>query len=232
MNSEIWQGIRGELEPHFKLHCLDLPGFGNALATDDYSLDNICKLVLENLPQKAIFVGWSLGGLVATNIAITYPQRVQALVTVAASPCFEQQAQWPGMQASVLEQFAKGLSQNFKRTLNQFMAIQAMGSPHAKAEIKQLRTWLETKPVPSQQTLEQSLALLKNSDLRSQLGQIELPFIQVYGYLDRLVPRQAIEKIRELNSNAQQLVFRDASHAPFISDPAEFCSAIKRHLLA
>lgn len=52
------------------------------------------EAVLQQAPDKAIWLGWSLGGLVASQIALTHPERVQALVTVASSPCFSARDEW------------------------------------------------------------------------------------------------------------------------------------------
>lgn len=56
----------------------------------------MAEAVLQQAPDKAIWLGWSLGGLVASQIALTHPERVQALVTVASSPCFSARDEWPG----------------------------------------------------------------------------------------------------------------------------------------
>ncbi len=60
------------------------------------SLADMAEAVLQQAPDKAIWLGWSLGGLVASQIVLTHPERVQALVTVASSPCFSARDEWPG----------------------------------------------------------------------------------------------------------------------------------------
>ena len=49
------------------------------------SLEEMAERVLKQAPEKAIWLGWSLGGLVASQVALTHPERVQTLVTVASS---------------------------------------------------------------------------------------------------------------------------------------------------
>ncbi|XPE57542.1 alpha/beta fold hydrolase [Shigella flexneri] len=49
------------------------------------SLEEMAEHVLEKAPVKAIWLGWSLGGLVASEVALRHPERVEAFVTVASS---------------------------------------------------------------------------------------------------------------------------------------------------
>ncbi len=63
----------------------DLPGYGRSGGFGAMSLEAMAQRVLEQAPPQAVWLGWSLGGLVASQ-AIMRPERVQALVTVASSP--------------------------------------------------------------------------------------------------------------------------------------------------
>ena len=101
LNAEVWRCIDEELSSHFTLHLVDLPGFGRSRGFGALSLADMAEAVLQQAPDKAIWLGWSLGGLVASQIALTHPERVQALVTVASSPCFSARDEWPGIKPAV-----------------------------------------------------------------------------------------------------------------------------------
>lgn len=77
----------------------------------------MAEAVLQQAPDKAIWLGWSLGGLVASQIALTHPERVQALVTVASSPCFSARDEWLVIKPDVLAGFQQQLSDDFQRTV-------------------------------------------------------------------------------------------------------------------
>ena len=76
MNGAVWHGIAQQLAPHYRVHLVDLPGFGNSLLADevDYSLPWLAEQVAAILPQKCHLLGWSLGGLVASQLALTHPR--------------------------------------------------------------------------------------------------------------------------------------------------------------
>lgn len=132
LNAEVWRCIDEELSSHFTLHLVDLPGFGRSRGFGALSLADMAEAVLRQAPDKAIWLGWSLGGLVASQIALTHPERVQALVTVASSPCFSARDEWPGIKPDVLAGFQQQLSDDFQRTVERFLALQTMGTETAR----------------------------------------------------------------------------------------------------
>ncbi|WP_205352098.1 alpha/beta fold hydrolase, partial [Vibrio cholerae] len=65
MNGAVWQQTAQALSDHFRVHVVDLPGYGHSTEQHAASLEEIAQALLENAPRNAIWVGWSLGGLVA-----------------------------------------------------------------------------------------------------------------------------------------------------------------------
>jgi pimeloyl-[acyl-carrier protein] methyl ester esterase len=74
----------------------------------------------------------------------------------------------------------------------------------------------------SQATLDQSLTLLESSDYRHTLQNVTQPFLRLYGHADSLVPKIVIEKVNELAPKSDVYIFKQASHAPFISHADDF----------
>lgn len=232
MNGAVWHGIVTELAAHYRLHLVDLPGFGNSpLASGvEYSLPWLAEQVAAVLPERCHLLGWSLGGLVASQLALTYPERVQSLITVASSPCFMAREEWPGIAPKVLAGFNQMLAGDFKQTIERFLAIQAMGSEHARDDIRQLRHWLAERPAPQLPALEAGLGLLADVDLRDELTELSLPWLRIYGRLDSLVPKAAIPLLDERYPHSQSRVLDKASHAPFISHPAQFITMVRQFI--
>jgi pimeloyl-[acyl-carrier protein] methyl ester esterase len=224
-HSGIWQDIIPLLEAHFKITLIDLPGYGkNSQSLAEYNLENVIEIILQSAPAKAIYLGWSLGGVIATAIALKKPARVAALINVASSPCFLEQDNWPGMQEKVLTQFTDELIEKPEKTLQKFFQVQLRQAEPEK--ISKLLQDLFQYGKPSEKTLRGSLEILKTSDFRNQLQKIACPKLYFFGRLDRLVPYAIIEKLPSLVENAQFEFFRDAGHAPFLSHPQKFVSII------
>ncbi|WP_432699627.1 pimeloyl-ACP methyl ester esterase BioH [Kluyvera cryocrescens] len=233
LNAQVWDGITPELGAHFTLHLVDLPGYGRSVGFGALSLEEMAQKVLEKAPKQAVWLGWSLGGLVASQIALRYPERVQALVTVASSPYFAAHDEWPGIKPEVLSGFQQQLSDDFQRTVERFLALQTMGTESARQDARALKQTVLSLPMPSSEVLNGGLEILKTADLRQPLTELNMPFLRMYGRLDGLVPRKIVPLLDALWPASESVVFDKAAHAPFISHPQAFCEplvALKKQL--
>ena len=230
MNSSVFTPLHSAL-CEYRVHYVDLPGFGLSKAIDG-DLDTWVDAIIAKLPNKAIWVGWSLGGLVATRAALRYPEQVTGLVTIASSPCFmaREDESWPGIPPQVLMQFSTQLQDNIGKTIERFLAIQAMGSSTAKEDIRRLKKLILARPLPTNSALQQGLEMLEKVDLRSQLTQIEQPWLRIWGRLDGLVPRRVPPLMPKNPERYQDLVLQKASHAPFFSHQDEFLAGLTHWL--
>ncbi|HCR3983472.1 TPA: pimeloyl-ACP methyl ester esterase BioH [Kluyvera ascorbata] len=226
LNAQVWDCITPELSAHFTLHLVDLPGYGRSGEWGAMTLEAMAEKVLENAPERAIWLGWSLGGLVASQIALNHPTRVQALVTVASSPCFSAQDEWPGIKPEVLSGFQQQLSEDFQRTVERFLALQTLGTESARQDARALKQAVLSLPMPSSEVLNGGLEILKTADLREPLAALDLPFLRLYGRLDGLVPRKIVPQLDALWPRSESLIFDKAAHAPFISHPQAFCAPL------
>jgi len=98
-----------------------------------------------------------------------HPERALGLISVASSPCFsakqasrvneqgDNSAPWRGIQAKVLSAFTAQL-------MDDFLALQAMGSPSARQDVKALKKAVLSRPSPNQQSLLSGLNLLAEID--------------------------------------------------------------------
>lgn len=237
LNSAVWQpfidSLSDQFMARFNIITLDLPGFGLNVdkVINPYSLANICQQIHETIPKPAIYLGWSLGGLVATEMALRHQQKVLGLITVASSPRFLENIEacdgineivWPGIKAKVLTAFHQQLQVDTQKTIDGFLKIQAMGSPHIRQDIKKISQLVFQHKMASKTTLDQSLTLLETSDYRQELTNIVQPFLRLYGEADSLVPKKVIEKVSLLATTSDQYIFKQASHAPFISHGDDF----------
>ncbi len=230
LNAGVWQPLAEKLTAFFKVITVDLPGYGLNVESsiEPYTLDNISKMIVDAVGEPAVYLGWSLGGLVATKIAHDYKEHALALITVASSPCFleqltaDQQIGWPGIKPPLLNAFHHQLAKDTKKTIDGFLKIQAMGSPHIRQDLKEIKALIFQYEMPSRQTLDDSLALLETVDLREQLAVITQPFLRLYGRLDSLVPKTVPDLVGKLSLMSELHIFDQASHAPFISHADDF----------
>lgn len=231
LNHAIWQPVVDVLAGQCQVLALDLPGYGLTTSyPEPYELSALAEQLAAQIPVGSFVLGWSLGGLVATELALQQPEKVRSLALVASSPCFLQQPGWPGMNAQVMQQFAGALSANLALTVERFLAIQAMGSTTARQDIKQLKQAVLSLPLPEARVLAAGLEILASTDLRPALSRLQMPLYCCFGRLDSLVPVAVTEPLAVLAPRANITVIAKASHAPFISHQAEFLTWLQNWL--
>jgi pimeloyl-[acyl-carrier protein] methyl ester esterase len=215
MHAGVWSDWADRLATRWRVHLVDLPGHG----LSDYSvgprLDDWSAAVAEVVPAGAWWLGWSLGGLVTLNLARLAPHTVRGLLLIASTPRFVTAADWPcAVDAAVFEHFAGQLRQAVERTLVRFLSLQVRGSDESGGALRHLRAVLRERPYPQAEALAAGLQLLRNSDLRRALPELDIPIGWLFGERDTLVPMAAGTRLP-----GRQAVIAGAAHAPFLSHP-------------
>ncbi|MGZ8252004.1 MAG: pimeloyl-ACP methyl ester esterase BioH [Methylophilaceae bacterium] len=230
MHGGVWQPIVAQLAQHFSLYIVDLPGMGFSTTASSGDLSAIAEQVIATLPTNETgwnVCGWSLGGQVAMRMALQRPDLIERLVLVGATPKFVNDDSWQlGMDASVFQQFADNISQDYATTLMKFLTLQCMRASDARNTIKQLRESFAKRPVPSIATLQSALDILLASDLRAEVKQLGQATLIVHGDRDSLAPVAAAHWLAEHLPSAQLVEIAGASHAPFLSHPEQFMQAL------
>jgi pimeloyl-[acyl-carrier protein] methyl ester esterase len=223
MNQAVWQPVIDTLPDWIEPLCIDLPGHGRAAASSFGSLDELVSALLDQVSAPAMWVGWSLGGLAVSRLALRYPQKVQAMMLVSSSPCFVSRPDWPcGMPASVFDGFADELERDYAVTIKRFLGLQVKDSPSGRKILRTLRQKILQLPAANMDALRAGLLLLKATDLRDQLGQLSMPVAWLLGGRDGLIRPTLTQQLDRLMPQARVTVIEQAAHAPFLSHGDEF----------
>lgn len=234
LNGAVWHAITPLLETSFRLHLVDLPGFGFSQESviEEANLDRWIDQLIDQLPEQFTLLGWSMGGLLAQRIAIRFPEKVRQLILVASTPAFLQKPDWPGIRPEVLNGFHQALQKDVAKTIDRFLAIQAMGSDTVREDVKRLRAWLQERPLAHPIALDVGLNFLSEVDLRSDVCSIRCPVFGIFGRLDSLVPVDAVAQMTPLFPNGfQSIIMPHVAHAPFISYPETFVEILKNNMM-
>jgi len=183
------------------------------------------------LPVQSVWMGWSLGGLLAMAMARWQPAYVQALVLVSTSPRFITGEDWPhAMPSVVLQQFAQQLESDTIGTLRRFLALQVKGSKTARQQLRTLNIFLKKTAIPQPLALQEGLQLLQNTDLRAELLQIDCPALLCLGGRDTLVPVNMGKDCQQWWPTLRTIYLQQAAHIPFLSHPSLFMDALQGFL--
>jgi pimeloyl-[acyl-carrier protein] methyl ester esterase len=225
MHAGIFAPLTRLLAPRLRLHLVDLPGHGRS--TDESRCDALdCAARLAAQLPRALWIGWSLGGMVALQAALTQTPKVRGIVEIAASPRFTLAADWPhAVDPAVFAEFGAGLSNDYRGTIERFLALEALGSSHAQSELRELRTHVFERGDPSLGALQDGLRVLDRTDLRADIARLAVPSLWLAGRRDRLVPAAAMRWAAE---HAPIGTYREfpSGHAPFIAHAGAVAVAI------
>jgi pimeloyl-[acyl-carrier protein] methyl ester esterase len=216
-DSHIWYSLIPQLGQSHRLYLIDLPGFGSSSLM---TWDRFKEELLKQLPDEFWLAGWSMGGLIATRLAIEAPHRVTHLVNIASSPYFIKDDTWPGINSDIFNTFYQNLTNNPAKTLNDFLNLQLQG---------QIVPLCSELPI-NQDGLQYGLDLLVHWDLRPQLNGLKMPVLYLFGRLDGIVPRKLMSIMQTRYPQFNYIMFSKAAHAPFLSHPNEFIAVLKDFL--
>ncbi|MFT3897438.1 MAG: pimeloyl-ACP methyl ester esterase BioH [Thermomonas sp.] len=227
MHGGVFAPLAERLASRFTLHLVDLPGHGFSRDSGVPLQLDACVEAVSDVVPRAPWCGWSLGGLVALHAAATRPDAVPALAMLCASPCFVKGEGWKfGVSADIFRSFADGLRNDYRGTLELFVALEAFGSDHAKDEIRVLRNGLFARGEPAGHALADGLELLETSDLRAALPALSIPSLWIAGHRDRLVDPRAMREAAALAPDASVHVIEHAGHAPFLTHADEVANLL------
>lgn len=232
LHSDVWDEVAAALAQDYRVTLIDLPGHGRSRASGgEFTLESVARHLARTQRAPAVWVGWSLGGMIALEVALQHPEQVRALALVASSPQFVQGIGWPyAMAPEILAEFAAGLEQDYRATLERFLAIQAMGSREAHSEIRRLRERLLRHGEPDQAALRSGLRILQTANLRHRLDDIPCPIRFIMGSHDTLCPAKAALQLQKVHPHVETTIIRGAGHSPFISHPDDFVQTLTEFL--
>ncbi|MBE0504658.1 MAG: alpha/beta fold hydrolase [Desulfuromonadales bacterium] len=189
----------------------DLPGYGASTATATLDLAALAEDLLHWCDalglEKVTLLGWSLGGMIAQELAARWPQRFERLILLATTPRFVATPDWPH---GLTDTAVRALARDFKRapapTLANFWSLQFQGETLPPSP---LQVDVETA------TALGGLELLRRSDLRRQLAAITLPTLVLHGSADVIIPIGAGRFLADSIPHAHFHEFFGYGHAPF-----------------
>lgn len=226
MHSGIFAPLSRHLKSRFRIHLVDLPGHGYSRDSNEpFSLVACANEIAAAVPA-AIWIGWSLGGLVCLEAAQNKPKHVQGLVLLAASPRFVIGPDWPhGVAHDVFAQFGSDLHRDYYQTIERFLALEVHGCEHAQAQLRDLKAQVFAHGEPTLQALDDGLHVLDQADFRPHLATLNLPSLWIAGRRDRLIPPYAMQWAAQQGSRGRYLEF-SSGHAPFIQHAQAVADAI------
>lgn len=206
-----------EREPHLNVLIEPLPSLDDAADWLD-ELD-------DNLPRDSWLAGWSLGGMLAGELAARRGDDCRGLLTLASNPCFRVREDWPNaMPAETFEDFFEAFLLEPHLTRKRFTLLVSQGARDPRTLARQLQVAL---PQLEREALVAGLQLLGQLDTRAALENFRGPQLHLFAEADALVPLAAAEALLEWLPDVEVSTLA-ASHGLPLECPDEVAGAILR----
>jgi malonyl-CoA O-methyltransferase len=228
--SDSWSPLLAGLQAIADVIAVDLPGFGASPELEGYKLEVLLDLLADHLPAQCILIGWSLGGMLAVQLAARYPQKVVRIITLAANAKFVASHDYPtAMPLAVNRHFNKSFVQDAAATLKLFSGLLAQGDANERGLLKQVRQLANASAINANWLA--ALELLSSLDNREAFAQLSQPGLHVLAEKDVLVPADAMSGLQNFNPHQQIHIISGAAHALHWSQPTKIAKLIQQFLL-
>jgi len=227
MHGGVLQPLVDALADHCTMHVVDLPGHGYSRDCGLPLEPRACAAAIAAITPPALWLGWSLGGLIALTAALEMPEQVRGLAMLCATPKFVRDAGWPhGSDATLVQQLAGDLETDYHATIERFLALEAMGSADPRAELRHLRELVFARGEPDLRVLQEGIRILEDSDRRAALPDLGVSSAWIAGRRDRLVPPQAMAwSASQCGGDYHEIA--QAGHAPFFGHVEALVQALQ-----
>ena len=223
----------------FRCVALDLPGFGwsplprGAITISSYGA--MVEALMETLGiSAACLVGNSMGGFIAAEVAIRFPERVERLVLVSAA----------GLSVEELRNDrAQRLLERLEFVVTAYAGWFASKSAFVARRVRLRRAAFsvvaahpeklpgplveENLRVSGKPGFVPALHALTTYPIRERLPEIACPTLIVWGARDHLVPVRDAHAFARLIPDSRKVIYPDTGHVAMLERPAAFNALVE-----
>ncbi len=216
-----WQDIIDPLAANYRILALDLPYL--ELKKDDCNItfltDYISGFMDSQGLDKAVYMGNSLGGHIALDMALRDPKRVEALILTGSSGLFER-----GFENGLQIHPTKGY---LREKIGEIFFDKTHVTDGLIEEIH--KVLLNRKYKINIVRLSKSA---KSYNLKEHLHLIECPTLLIWGREDTITPPNVALEFKENIKNSRLKFIESCCHAPMMERPDAFLKLSQEFLLA
>lgn len=223
IDQRIWQPLEAHWPTDLAAQAVEWPGYGDTPSLEaNATLEELADTMAEPLASDAVWVSWSLGGLLATAL-LAYLTPPRGLILLGAGEAFcvkDDVSAKGGVTSAELSAFQRAFQRDPIATWQHFLRWQTQGEPAPRQAYRQLRDLLGDTPPADSPTLATGLHWLATIDNRPRLAAPPCPVVRLIGDHDPLI------------SPAQRRIsapLSDVGHCPMLSQPQALATALTHH---
>ncbi len=214
-DARLWQPLAAHWPEGLAVTTPDWPGYGTRPPlADPGSLVELADAMGNDLPPDAVWVGWSLGGLLAAALLDHLPApRALVLLGMDERFCHDE-----GIPPTELAAFRRAFARAPAATHRHFLRWQLQGEPDPRAAHRRLHDLLGDNGGADRATLAAGLDQLAELDNGDRWARSPCPVWRVAGERDPLLAPA-------LRGSADHRL-AEAGHCPMLSQPAALAACL------
>lgn len=213
-DERLWSRIKPLLEEKYEIVHTPIPH------SEDF--DEIIDILFEQFKEEKVnLLGFSLGGYIASYFAITYPNRVNKLFTVAATPGASTEAEIERRK----EKFVVIEKEGF-----QGLTYEKAKSLVEKQEDEELIKIIQDMflDLGKETFVSQLTSTFYRKDLFEDLTHLDIPIWFFYSKVDRLLNQNSIYRLDTVEHKMKVICREGTSHNIPLEVPEDLCELIKK----
>ncbi len=225
-----WYPFLETASKHYSVLIFDLPGSGNSSPlTEPHSIQAFATDTLELLDQlgveNASIVDRSMGGMIAQELALLAPDRVERLALVSTTGAVDGPLQQIFLHWAALANEGVSAEQRHRSSLLWCLGRETLED---EALVERYLQAKSSSDRPKDYAI-QALACAEHRML-DRLNALETPTLVVSGTDDRLMPAHHAEALAKTLPNARLSYIPGAGHLPHLEKPRKFEQEVLGHL--
>ncbi|MCT8161558.1 3-oxoadipate enol-lactonase [Pseudoruegeria sp. SHC-113] len=217
----LWEAVLPRLPQGLRLIAYDLRGHGASdVPEGPYAMGTLVRdaeRLLEHLGLRdTVFVGLSLGGMVAQGLAVKRLDLVRGLVLSNTAAKIGSPKQWQERMEAVE---AGGMAAIAPATIERWFAR----GNRASAQAAHWRAKLEATPVTGYLGC---CAAISGTDFYTPTASLRLPTLGIAGSEDGSTPADLVRETVDLIPGAEFHLIRRSGHLPCVEQPEAFAEAL------
>ncbi len=221
-NRRNWAGQIAFFSRRFQAAAWDARGYGDSddyegpLQFDTHFTGDVLRVAEHLKAAKMHLVGLSMGGRIARNFALRYPERLHSLTLISSTPGFD------AISADGVKRFVTERRTSTPQTLQRLL-----GSKSSRAAYDELLDSVSRIHQASyQKTLEASVA----QDRAAPIEKITVPTLVVAGEEDTVYPPELAHEMARRIPGAKLIMFELTGHLANLEQPERFNKVVLEFL--
>lgn len=225
-NSRMWDAQVSDFAWRYRVIRYDLRGFGRSemLPGAFSNRADLAGLLRFLGVERAVLIGSSMGGQLATDFALEYPEMVAALVLVGAGISGRQPSEFLMQQWTAIDALAEAgdVAQSVEMELRLWVDGPGRAPEQVDQALRELVREMNAENVRRVLEEEQGQPQELEPPALARLGEIGVPTLVLVGEHDVPDMLESAERLARDIPGARKIVLPDTAHLPSLEQPETF----------